>query len=58
VRLLNLFHCLMGNHHRSRRKARDNPAAFTTRSVCETCGRKMIRFQGAWRLETKADREI
>jgi hypothetical protein len=55
MQALQLFHCLMGNHHRDRHKIVRAPSG--DRSVCRGCGKPMVRDFGEWRVARAKDKD-
>ncbi len=54
MRIVQLFNCVRGKHHRDRHRYRTE--GTTDYSRCTGCGRAMIRNQGVWRLAKPDER--
>ncbi|MBO9624376.1 MAG: hypothetical protein J7500_16835 [Sphingomonas sp.] len=49
MRVLQLFQCVRGKHHRSRRLAWSDGTTY--RSWCVGCGKPLIRSHGGWQAD-------
>ncbi|RYY22914.1 MAG: hypothetical protein EOP62_21910 [Sphingomonadales bacterium] len=50
MKLIQLFNCMRGKHHRSRGSAHDDGSVM--RSKCRGCGKPMVRHMGGWKLDS------
>lgn len=49
MKFAQLFKCIVGKHHRSKRAA-THDADGVLRSKCEGCGRRMVKIHDRWTL--------